>query len=83
MQGVGGSHGGWEKGSSSRDRDDWVDVEVSFSTLDTFRRGRTVVFDIVAECSRGRDCQVDVNGSMYELGFIGAKTPRSSATLTC
>jgi hypothetical protein len=33
------------------------------------------VFDIVAECSRGRDCQVDVDGSMYELGIHQSRDP--------
>lgn len=69
MEGVGRCDSRWEERSSSRDGDDGVDVEVTFSTLDPVGRGGAVMFDIVTESSRGRDCQVDVDRSGVSIEF--------------
>jgi hypothetical protein len=73
MKGVGGCDSRGEEWSSSGNGNDGVHVEVAFSTLKTARRGWAVVLNIVAESSRSRDCQVDVNRSDYQLSFVGGE----------
>lgn len=58
---------GWEKGCSSGEGYYRVYVEVAFSTSDPFGRSERIVFDKVAERSRRRDGQVDVDWSVRQL----------------